>query len=155
MPEAGVDKVTGNVLHTAVVPVNLTPVLKLFHIGKALCVVGVDISQEVPGRACPLGHGVGLPLCCAAALGAGAVDERINFGKGAFAVLTGLEVFNLGQFKRKLLVGNGNHTALVAVNNRNRLAPIALSVECPVLHLVLNTLLADTLLFKLNEHTLD
>ena len=41
------------------------------------------------------------------------------------------------------------------MNDRDWLAPVSLAVECPVLHLVLNTSLADALLLQFLKHTLD
>ena len=41
------------------------------------------------------------------------------------------------------------------MNQRNRLAPVSLTVECPVFHLVLNTGFTNTLLLKFFQHTLD
>ena len=142
-------------LHTAVVPVNRTPIFKLFGVSQCLVVVGVDVTQEIPGRACPLRHCVCLSLCVCATLRALAIYERVNLCKWAFAVLTGLKILNLRQFKRKLVIGNGNHSALGAVNNRNRLAPITLTVKRPVLHLVLNALFADAHFFKVLNHLCD
>ena len=48
VPEAGVDHMTGNVLHTAVVPVNGHPIFQCFLGAKFLFVVRVKIAQEVP-----------------------------------------------------------------------------------------------------------
>ena len=66
---------TGNVLHTAVVPVNGKPVFERFLRSKFLVVVGVAVTQEVPARACPLGHCICFSACVLAALGAFAVYE--------------------------------------------------------------------------------
>ena len=142
-------------LHTAVVPIDRTPIFKLFGVSQCLVIMGINITQEIPRRACPLRHCVRLSLCVCAAFRAFAIYERINLCKRAFAILTGLKILNLRQFKRKLVIGNGNHSALGAVNNRNRLAPIALTVERPVFHLVLNTLFADTHFFKVLNHPCD
>ena len=112
----------------------------------------IDVAQEVPGRTCPLGHCVRLALRGRAALRAGAVDEGIYLRERAFAALAGLEVLNIGELERQLVLRYGDHAAVRAVDNRNRLAPVTLAVECPVLHLVLDALLADAALLEELEH---
>ena len=141
-------------LHAAVVPVDGKPIFELILVGEALVVVRVDVAQEVPGRACPLGHGVRLALGGCAALRAGAVDKGIYLCKRALAALAGLEVLDLGELERKLVFGHCYHAAVRAVDNRNRLAPIALAVERPVLHLILNALFAYAALLEEHKHLL-
>ena len=41
------------------------------------------------------------------------------------------------------------------MNDRDRLAPVSLTVKCPVFHLVLNASFTNTLLLKLFQHALD
>ena len=41
------------------------------------------------------------------------------------------------------------------MDKRNRLSPVTLTVECPVLHLVLNALVSDALFLKNSEHLCD
>ena len=146
---------SGYVLHTAVVPVNWQPVVHFRSVSKSLCIVRIYIADEIPGRAGPLWHGIGLSLCIAAAFRAFAVYEGFNLGKWGLSVLTWLEVFDLRQTKRKLLIRNCYVTALRTMNDRNRLAPISLAVKCPVLHLVLNTSFPNALLLQLFQHTMD
>ena len=155
VPETGIDHMARNVLHTAVVPVNGHPILELFGISQRLGVVRIDIAQEVPGRACPLRHGVGLSLCSTTALGALAVDKGFDFCQGALTALAGLKVLDLGQAQRKLTVRNGNDAARGTVNDRDGLTPISLAVECPVLHLVLHAHLTDALLGEVLDHARD
>ena len=142
-------------LHSAVVPVYGKPVFHSLRIGERIIVVRVDIADKVPRRARPLRHGIGLALCLSSALRTGAVDERIYLCERRLAALARLEILNIGQTERKLIIGNTDHAALRAVHDRDRLAPIALTVERPVLHLVLNTALAYSLLLEVVEHTLD
>ena len=141
--------------HTAVVPVNRHPVFQLVIIGKRLVVVRVNIAQEIPRRTRPLGHSVGFALCVAAAFRAFAVDEAVDFGKRAFAVGAGIEVFNVRQFQRQFVIRHGDHAAFRAVDNRNRLAPIALAVERPVFHFILHAALADAFFGKVINHAGD
>ena len=152
MPEAGVDKVARHVLHSAVVPVDREPVFKGFLRRKCLVVVRVGVPEEVPRRPRPLRHGVCFPLCRSAALRAGAVNKRVYLCKRAFSALSGSEILHLRQLKRKLVIWHADDPALRTVNYRYRLAPVALTVERPVLHFVLNALLAHALFLKELKH---
>ena len=152
MPEPGVEKVPRHVLHAAVVPVHGHPVLHLLLIAEHLIVVGVDEPEVIPAGPGPLGHGVGLPLGGAAALGAGAVDEAVDPGEGALAVGAGLEVLHIGQRQGELVVGHAHGAASGAVDQGDGLAPVPLAVEGPVLHLILDALVADALLLQEPEH---
>ena len=112
----------------------------------------IDVAQEVPGRTCPLGHRVRLALRGRATLRTGAVDEGIYLCERAFAALAGLKVLNIWELERQLVLRYGDHAAVRAVDNRDGLAPVTLAVECPVLHLVLDALLADAALLEELEH---
>ena len=153
MPEAGVDQMAGNVLHTAVIPVNGHPVAELVHIGQRLGVVGVDVAEEVPGGTGPLGHGIGLTLGVAAALRALAVDEVVQLGQRGLTALTGLKLGYGGQTQGELLVRNGDHAARGAMDDRDGLTPVSLTVEGPVLHFELDAALADALLLQPLDHS--
>ena len=97
VPEPGVEQMEGGMLHAAVVPVHLSPVLQGLLGRQSLVVVGIHIPQEVPAGAGPLGHGVGLALGRAAAAGAGGVYPVGHLGDGGFAVVSGLVALHLGQ----------------------------------------------------------
>ena len=146
---------TCNVLHTTVIPVYRKPVVQLILSCEFLIVVRIDVTEVVPGGACPLRHCICLTLCGLATLGTSAVYKVIKLCKGAFAAFAGLEVFNVGKSERKLLIRNAHHTAVFAMNDRNRLTPVSLAVECPVLHLELNALFADALCAELLYHSFD
>ena len=148
MPEPGIDQVSGDMLHAAVVPVDRHPVIDLFPVCEDLVIVGIHIAEEIPGGTGPLGHGVGLAFGGAAAFRTGAVDEGIDLCERGLAVFTGLEILYIGKAERQFLVGNTDDTALGAVNERDGLAPVALAVEGPVLHLELDACAADSLLLE-------
>ena len=67
-PESGVKKVKGGMLHTAVIPIYGHPIFKRLARCELLIVVRIAISEEVPGRACPLRHSISLALCGAVTL---------------------------------------------------------------------------------------
>ena len=142
-------------LHTAVVPVHGHPVFELVHIGKRLVVVGIAIAEEIPGTSRPLGHCICLSLRRASALGACAVDKFRDLGKRGLSVLAGLKVLDLGESERKLFIRHAYNAALRAVDQRDRLSPVSLTVESPVLHLELHACVSDALLFKDSDHLSD
>ena len=148
MPEARIDHVARNVLHAAVVPIDRHPVFQRFHIREALVIRRIAVAQEIPRGARPLRHRISLTLCSAAALRAFAVDEGIELCQRGFAVCARLEILDRRQSQRQLLIRHRNDAALRAVYQRDRLAPVSLAVECPVLHLVLYALFAAAKLFK-------
>ena len=128
MPETGIKEVESGMLHTAVIPVHLMPVLHCLFANKSVGIMGIHIAEEVPAGACPLGHSVGLALGGTTADGAGGVDPVGHLAQRAFAVIGGLIAFNLRQSEGQLLLGQRNPAAaMLAVNKGNGLAPIALA----------------------------
>ena len=146
MPEPGVQQMQRGVLHAAVVPVHGRPVFQGLLGGQGLVVVGVHIPQEVPAGASPLGHGVGFPLGGAAALGAGGVHPVGHLGQGRLAVVGELVALHLRQQQGQLLLRQGHPAALLALHQRDRLAPVALAAEHPVTELEVGLGMADALL---------
>ena len=126
------------VLHAAVVPVNRRPVFQCFRRGKRLVVVRVHIAQEVPGRTGPLRHGIGLALCRTAAARTGGVYPVGHVRQRRLAVVGRLVAGYVRQLKRQLILRQSHIAALVALDDRNRLAPVTLTGEYPVTQLVLH-----------------
>ena len=114
--------------------------------------MGITVTEEVPRRTCPLRHSVGFPSCCRTALRALAVDERFDLCQRAFAVLAGFEILYRRQTQRQLVIGYRHHAALRAVHDGDRFAPVTLTVERPVLHLVLYALFAAALFCQHFQH---
>ena len=139
-------------LHAAVVPVHGAPVVQRFLGGQGLVVVGVHIPQVIPGGAGPLGHGIGLPLGRAAALGAGAVDPVGHLGEGRLTGVGGLVALHIGQHQGQLALGQGDPAALGAVHHGDGLAPVPLAGEDPVAELIVDLVLADALLLQPLDH---
>ena len=146
VPEAGVEKVQRGVLHAAVIPVHRAPVLLRLVRDRLMVVVRIHIAQEVPRRTRPLGHGVGLALGVAPALGALGIDPVGHLGERALAVVGQLVAVHLRQNERKLLFGHGHPAALRAVDEGNGLTPVALTGEDPVAQLVVDLFTAPSLL---------
>ena len=148
MPETAVQQVQRGVLHAAVIPVYLMPVVECFLGCKRFIVVRIHIAQEVPGGACPLRHGVRFAHGLAAALRARGVDPIGHLRERRFAVIGRLVGINLRQNERQLAFIDRHIAALLAVYNRNRLAPVALACEYPVTELIVDLTVADAGLLK-------
>ena len=138
----------GGVLHAAVVPVHLAPVLQSLLGGQSLVIVGIHIPQVVPAGAGPLGHGVSLALGGAAAAGAGSVHPVGHLGDRGFAVVGGLVALYLRKQQGKLIFRYRLPAALVTPDHGDGLAPVALAGEHPVTQLIVDLGLADALLLQ-------
>ena len=145
MPETAIEQMQRRMLHTAVIPVNRAPVFHGLFRSKRLIVMRIHIAQEVPGRTCPLRHGIGFTFCRTAAARTGRVDPFGNVGKRRMSVIRRFIAFYLGKQQREILFIQRNSTAFRAMYNRNRFAPIALTGEHPVTELKVDLCFADSL----------
>ena len=152
VPEAAVEQVERGVLHAAVVPVDWAPVVQCLLGGERFVIVRIHIAQEIPARAGPLRHGIGLALGGAAALRAGGVDPVGHLAQRALAVVGGLIAVHLREHERELILRDRHPAALRAVDERDRLAPVTLAAEDPVTQLVVDLFLADALLHDVLLH---
>ena len=152
VPEAAVEQVERGVLHAAVVPVDRAPVVQRLLGGECFVIVRVHVAQEIPARAGPLRHGIGLALGGAAALRAGGVDPVGHLAQRALAVVGGLIAVHLREHERELILRDRHPAALRAVDERDRLAPVTLAAEDPVTQLVVDLFLADALLHDVLLH---
>ncbi len=94
-------------------------------------VLRVGVAIEVPARIDEGVHRVGLAPRRPAALGAGHVDELRHAAQRRAALLRDLDL--LGQHHRQLIVGHRNQAVALAVDHRDRRAPVALAAHAPVL----------------------
>ena len=93
-----------------------------------LGVVRVGIAQVIPAGAGEGVHGIGLALGRAAADRAGGLVELLALGEG----LAGAQVQVLRQRHRQLVLGHGHDAAVLAVDGRDGVAPVALTADEPV-----------------------
>ena len=98
--------------------------------------MGVEVAEEVPGRVDEGVHGVGLATRRAPALRALRVDPVGDRSQRALPL--GRVVLDLGQLDRELLVGDRDHAVALAVDDRDRAAPVALAREQPVAEAVVD-----------------
>ena len=152
VPEARVQQMQRRMLHAAVVPVHGHPVVQRLLPRKGPLVVGVAVAQEVPAGAGPVGHGIRFPNGLSAALWAGGMQPVLRPGQTAGTVVRGRKIIQHGQRQRKLILRQRHPAALVAVYQRDRLAPIALAGKHPVAELIVDLPLADALLFQMGDH---
>ena len=152
MPETGIEQMQRGVLHTAVVPIHGAPVLLGLAGEELLVVVGIHIAQVIPAGTGPVGHGVSLTVSGAAALGASGLDPVGHLGQGALTVVGGLIALHVGQQQRQLALIQRHPAALGAVHQRNGLAPVTLTGKDPVAELVVDLLLAPTVLDGVITH---
>ena len=145
VPDAGVHQVANGVLGTADVEVDGKPVLEELVVRELLVVVRVDVAEEVPARACGAGHGRGL----ADALHAVAV-VLLPFGRVLERRLSALAlvVLEFGEDERELVVGEREDLAVVGVDHRHGLAPVALTRKDPFAEVVVHGALRDAHLLE-------
>ena len=126
--EAAVEQVQNGMLDAADVVIDGHPtVCRLAGEGQ-LGVVRIGIAQVIPAGACEGVHGIGLALSRAAADRAGGLVEVLALGKG----LASAQVQVLGQRHRQLILWHGHDAAVLAVDGRDGVAPIALAGNEPV-----------------------
>ena len=135
--EARVDQVQDRVLDAAAVEVDRPPVADLLRIERQLVVLRIAEPEEVPRRVDERVHRVGLAAGRAAALR----DTSTLTNSGTCASGESPRPVNsvdLRQHDRQVVVRHGHHAALLAVDHRNRRAPVALPRDAPVLQPVLD-----------------
>ena len=127
-PEARVEQVQDRVLDAADVLVHRHPVLRS-GADHRVVELRVAIAHEVPGAVDEGVHRVGFAARRAAAGRAGDVQERAVLGERV-ARAVGDQVF--GQDDRQVLLGHRDDAARLAVDDRDRRAPVALPADAPV-----------------------
>lgn len=126
--ETAVEQVQNGVLDAADVVIDGHPTVGGSLGEGQLGVVRVGIAQVVPAGAGKGVHGIGLALGRATADRAGGLVELLALGEG----FAGAQVQVLGQRHRQLILGHGHDAAVLAVDGRDGVAPIALATDEPV-----------------------
>ena len=114
-------------LDTADILVNRGPVIYFVFCKRCFIVFRVGIAQVIPGGAQEGVHGVGFASCRLAAFRAGAVYEA--FGSCQRGYCTGIKLNIFRQHNRQLVFRHKHFSAVRAVNNRNRRAPVTLAAD--------------------------
>ena len=105
-----------------------------------------EVAEPVPARVDEGVHRVGLAPGRAAALGAGGVDER-RVGLERVLAAAGV-VDRVGQPHRQLVERDRHDAVRVAVDDRDRRAPVALAADQPVAEPVVDRGLAAALVLE-------
>ena len=161
MPEARVEQVQHGVLHAADVEVDATgvalelrphPVPLHLRVDEGVLVGGVQVAQLVPARPGPVGHRAELAAVGLRPLAqvehhldpvVGAAQRRLGLRRGVVDVERARRVVvDLRQQHRQLVVGYGDGEVVLVEHDRERLAPVALPREQPVVQLVGHGLVA-------------
>ena len=132
--EARVHQVQDRVLDATDVLVDGHPAAQHLAVPRGLVVAGVAVAQVVPARVDERVHRVGLAASVAAAFRAPHVDPVL--GRRQRRAALRLVVLDLGELDREVVLGDRDHAALLAVDDRDRAAPVALARDEPVAQLV-------------------
>ena len=150
-PEPRIQQVQDRVLDAADVLIDRQPVPDpLIDRGRAL--VGTREAQEIPRRIDEGIHGVGLAPRRATASRARRIDER-GIAQQRIAAAVGHQV--LGQHHRQLLVRHRHLAAPLAVDQRNRTAPVALARDTPIAQAPLHALSAQAVALERRRDRID
>ena len=152
MPKARVQQMQDRVFRPADVAVHGAVGFFNFRVHQGFVIVRVHITQIIPAGAGPLRHGVGFAFSRSAALGASGVDPLRRIGQRGFPVAGRLKIFHVGQLQRQLVLGQRHYAAFVAVHQRNRFAPVALTRKHPVAQFVHGFSLARAFFFQPFNH---
>ena len=128
--EAGIEQVPGRVIDSADVLVDRHPVVDDRAVERRLIVVRVAVTQEVPGRVDERVHRVGFTAANRPATRARYEQPLLVRGERRLALR--LVVVDLRQEDGQVLVRDGHRSAVVAIDDRDRAAPVALARERPV-----------------------
>ena len=122
VPEPRVKQVEYGMFRTTDVKIDRKPVFLFLGIPGMLRVFGVDVTQIVPARPCPLGHCVRLsPGCFRIPYPLGCLPKRGLRSAGGF------EVFQFWEQNRQIRLLEGVHTVFFVDHNREWLAPVPLA----------------------------
>ena len=136
--EARVEQVQHGVLVAADVARDWQPAPRERGVERHVLALGAGIAQEVP---CAIEEGVthiGLAARRGAALWTRRVIPLLVARERAHARVVRPEVVDLGQEHRQLRLGHGHGAARIAVDDRDRRAPVALTRDAPVVQPVVH-----------------
>ena len=135
-------------LRAADVEINGHPVFLFVRGDERTGILWVDVPEIIPTAPSPLRHRVRLAFAGTAALRTVAVHPIGRLCQRRFGITGRRVILHLRQAERQFTLRYRHHAALIAMHNRNRLAPVALPGEKPIAQLVIHGRLAEFLLFE-------
>ena len=149
-PIARVDQVQHRMLDAADVLIDRHPVRDFLRIERHAVVMRIAVAEVIPVRIDERVHRVRVALRRASALRADHVDilRHVIERRSAFD----FQVHALRQHDRQLVVGHGHDAVALAVNHRNRRAPVALTRDAPIAQLVGDRALPEPVSFGVLGH---
>ena len=143
----GIKQMKHRMLHAADIHIHRQVLMGFFFGHQFFVVLVIHVTKEIPGRACPLGHGVGLPFCIRAADGAFTVHPFLDGSQRGFARSGWFIGLHIRKAQRKFLLRHRHIAAFRTVDDGDRLAPVTLSGEDPVSQLEVYRSFSDASLF--------
>ena len=140
-PHPAVKQMANGMLRPANIDVHLTPVITGRAAAECLIITGIHVSQKIPAAAGISGHGIHFPDTAVEVLPVWQVGQR------TFSARAGMQFFQRREFHRQLVCRQGNGDAILP-NDREWLAPVSLTAEGRVTHLVIDLALARSGDFK-------
>ncbi len=137
----------------AAVEVDRAPVPDFVGVERQVRILRIAEAEEVPRRVDERIHRVRLAPRRPAALGADGVDELGDLRQRRIAAAA--EFDGLGQQHRQIVGRYRDHAVLLAVDDRNRRAPVALPRDAPILEAILDRAFADSARGGCRGHGLD
>ncbi len=137
----------------AAVEVDRAPVPDLVGVERQIRILRVAEAEEVPRGVDERIHRVRLAPRRPAALGADRVDELGDLRQRRIAPAA--EFDSPGQQHRQIVGRDRDHAVLLAVDDRNRRAPVALPRDAPILEAILDRAFADPARGCCGSHGLD
>ena len=151
-PEAKVEQMHHRVLGAADVDIDGQPGAGLLAVERPAIETRRHKTRVVPGGVDKGVHGLAFALARAAALrAAGGVKGR-QLGERRAAGAGQLHGVKVGQHHRQIFLRHRHRSVFVAVNDRDRRAPVALAREAPIAQMKMHAGLAEALSARLLGH---
>ena len=147
LEETSVQQVQDGVFYAADVLIHVHPVVRLFLVKRFLGIVGIAISQEIPGRIYKGIHGIEFANRLLATAWAGSLSKGLGSLQWRISLAGELHIGR--KLYRKILFLLRNPSALFTINHRNRAAPITLARNQPISQLVVHLSFAQSVRFQI------
>ena len=152
VPEACVEQMQHGVLSSTHIQVDRHPVALRLRGPGGLGVPRIAEPQVVPAAPGPLGHGVGIAPRALPRVGIARLDPALDPCQWWLEVGAGLVILELRQLDGQIRLGHQLGRAVLEMQHRKRLTPVALATEEPVAQPVADRTAAGTLRLEPLDH---